>query len=54
MISDVTMGLLELTEEVSHNPDEADWYDVNEYLGNIPNTHRVLKELIMYVHAEYL
>lgn len=53
-ISDVTQGLIELLEEVSHDPDEADWFDVHEYLGLIPNSSRVLKELAHYLHEEYL
>lgn len=53
-LSDITQGLIELTEEVSHDPDEADWYDVEEYLSNIPNSSRVLKELVHFLHDEYL
>ena len=54
MISDITQGLIELAEEVSHDPDEQDFYDVDEYLELIPNPTKVLKELIHYMHAEYL
>ncbi len=54
MLSDIAQGLIELTEDVSHDPDEADWYDVDEYLSNIPNSSRVLKELVRYIHSEYL
>lgn len=53
-ISDVAAGLIELTEEVSHDPDLADWGSVHEYLDDIPNTDRVLKELIHWLHEEYL
>lgn len=53
-LSDVTNGLLELVEEVSHDEEEADWYDVHEYLGNIPNSSRVLKELVHFLHENYL
>lgn len=52
--SDVTIGLIELLEEVSHNPADADWFDVHEYLELIPSTTRVLKELVHYMHEEYL
>lgn len=53
-VSDITEGLIELLEEVSHDPDEMDWFDVEEYIEQMPNTTRVLKELSKYVHAEYL
>lgn len=53
-ISDITEGLIELLEEVSHDPDEIDWFDVEEYIEQMPNTTRVLKEFSKYVHAEYL
>lgn len=53
-ISDAAQGLIELLEEVSHDPDEADWYDVEEYIGLLPNTTRVLRELAHYMHENYL
>lgn len=53
-LSDLTQGLIDLLADVSHDPDEADWYDVEEYLELIPNPARVLKELSLYVHQEYL
>lgn len=53
-MSDIAQGLIELTEDVSHDPEEQDWYDVHEYLSNIPNSARVLKEVIHYVHEQYL
>ena len=52
--SDITIGLVELVEDVSHNPDEADWYDVHEYLELIPSSSRVLKELVHFIHENYL
>lgn len=54
MLTDITQGLVELVEDVSHDPEDADWYDVHEYLSNIPNSSRVLKELVHYLHEEYL
>lgn len=53
-ISDITQGLIELTEDVSHNPDDADWYDVHEYLESIPNPYKVLKEVMHWIHEEHL
>lgn len=53
-VSDITAGLIELTEEVSHDPDEQDWYDVHEYLESIPNPFKVLKEFVHYTHEEYM
>ena len=53
-LSDVTQGLIEIAEEISHDPDEQDFYDLYEYLDLIPNSAKVLKELILFVHSEYL
>jgi hypothetical protein len=53
-ISDITQGLIEILEEISHDPDEADWYDANEYLELLPNSPRVLRELAHYLHENYL
>lgn len=52
--SDITEGLIALLADVSHDPDEQDWYDVHEYLDLIPNTNRVLREFALYVHENYL
>lgn len=54
MLSDITQGLVELLEEVSHDPEDQDFYDVHEYLDLIPNSTRVLKELAHYLHENYL
>jgi len=54
MISDITMGLVETAESVSHDPDEQDWYEVNEYLDLIPDAAKVLKELVHFMHENYL
>lgn len=53
-ISDITQGLIELVEEVSHDPEDQDWYDAHEYLESIPNPYTVLRELVHYLHEEYL
>ena len=53
-LSDVTVGLIELVEDVSHDPNNADWGSVHEYLDDLPNTHRVLKEIVHWLHQEYL
>lgn len=54
MTSDITMGLIETAEAVSHDPDEQDWFEVDEYLDLIPDSAKVLKELIHYMHSEFL
>lgn len=51
---DITEGLIELAADISHDPDEADFFDLHEYLDDIPNPRAVLKELIHYVYDEYL
>lgn len=51
---DITQGLIELAAEVDFDPDNADWFDVHEYLDDIPNPRTVLKDLIHYMHSEYL
>lgn len=52
--SDLTLGLIELVEEVSHDPAEADWFDVHEYLELVPSSAKILKELTHYLHENYL
>lgn len=54
VISHATLGLIETLLEVSHDPDAQDFYDVDEYIDNLPNTAKVLRELAHYFHAEYL
>ena len=53
-LSDVTLGLIEIAEELSHDPEERDTFDLDEYLDLIPNPHKVLRELIYFMHEEYL
>lgn len=53
-LSDVTEGFIEILEEVSHDPDEFDDYDLKEYIENVPNPYLVLKEFALYIHRNYL
>lgn len=53
-LSDVTQGFIELVEDISHDPDEFDDYDLREYIEALPNPYRVLKEFALYVHSEYM
>jgi hypothetical protein len=53
-VSDVTQGFIEILEELSHDPEEYDTYDLIEYIENVPNAHKVLKEFALYVHTEYM
>ena len=53
-LSDVTRGFIELLEDISHDPDEFDDFDLREYIENMPNPYKVLTEISLYVHAEYL
>jgi hypothetical protein len=53
-ISELTDGFIEILEEISHDPDDFDDYDLTEYIENLPNPYKVLKEFALYVHAEYL
>lgn len=51
---DTTQALVDLTASVSHDPDEADWYDVHELIELLPNPASVLRDLLHYLHEEYL
>jgi hypothetical protein len=53
-VSDITQGFIELLEDISHDPEEYDEYDLKEYIENMPNPYKVLKEFALYVHGEYL
>lgn len=53
-ISDVTAGFIEILEELSHDPDDIDTYDLIEYIENVPNPYKLLKEFALYVHQYYL
>lgn len=53
-ISDITQGLIELVEEVSHDPEETDWYDVTEYIENLPNPYNTLKQFVQWAHEELM
>lgn len=51
---DVTQALVDLAGAVSHDPDEADWYDVHELIELTPNPAAVLRDLLHFLHEEYL
>jgi hypothetical protein len=53
-ISDVTEGFIEILEEISHDPEEFDVYDLKEYIENAPNPAKILYEFALYVHQEFL
>lgn len=53
-LSDITLGLIEILEEISHDPDEFDDYDLTEYIEALPNPYNTLKQFALYVHDEYL
>lgn len=49
-----TQALVDLTASVSHDPEEADWHDVDELIELMPNHAPVLRDLLRYLHEEYL
>jgi len=53
-LSDLTQGFIDILEEISHDPEEFDDYDLREYIEACPNPYKVLKEFALYVHNEYL
>jgi len=54
MMHDVTRALIDLTASVSHDPDEADWYDVDEILESLTSPVVHLQEVLRYLHREFL
>lgn len=54
MTHDTTQALIDLTGSVSHDPEEADWYDVDELIDLLPNPTAVLRDLMRYAHEEWL
>lgn len=54
MIYDTTQALIDLTGAVSQDPEEADWYDVDELIDLLPNPSAVLRDLLRYAHEEWL
>ena len=54
MMSDVAQALIDLTASVSHDPDEADWFDVHETIELTTNPAAVLREILHYCHEEHL
>lgn len=53
-LSDITLGLIEILEDISHDPDAFDDYDLTEYIEALPNPYNTLKQFALYVHGEYL
>ncbi len=51
---DTTQALIDLTASVSHDPDEADWFDVEEMIELLPNPSSVLRDLLYYLHQDLL
>lgn len=51
---DNTQALVDLTASVSHDPDLEDWFDVDELVEFLPNPTEVLKDLLRFMHGEYL
>lgn len=54
MTYDTTQALIDLTGAVSQDPDEADWYDVDELIDLLPDPVSVLRDLMRYAHKEWL
>lgn len=52
MTYDTTQALIDLTGAVSHDPDEADWFDVDEVIELLSNPSAVLRDLLRYAHEE--
>ena len=53
-INPATEGLIELLEDVSHDPDQTDFYDVKEYIESLPNPYNTLYEFAKWVHGDLL
>ena len=53
-LSDETQGFIEILEEISHDPDEFDDFDLKEYIEALPNPYKTLKEFALFVHQNYL
>ena len=51
---ETTQALVDLTAAVSHDPDDEDWFDVEELVELLPNPSSVLKDLLHYMHEELL
>lgn len=51
---DTTQALIDLTGAVSQDPEEADWYNVDEIIDLLSNPAEVLRDLLRYAHKEWL
>lgn len=54
MTYDTTHALIDLAGSVSQDPEEADWYDVDELIDLLPDPAIVLRDLLRYAHKEWL
>ena len=54
MMYDTTQALIDLTASISHDPEEEDWFDVDELVDLLPNPASVLLDLLHYMHEELL
>lgn len=54
MTYDTTQALIDLTGAVSQDPEQADWYDVDELIDLLPDPTSVLRDLLRYAHKEWL
>lgn len=54
MTYDTTQALIDLTGAVSHDPEEADWFDVDEVVDLLSDPSAVLRDLLRYAHEEWL
>lgn len=54
MTYETTQALIDLAGSVSQDPEEADWYDVDELVELLPDPVLVLKDLLRYAHEEWL
>lgn len=53
-VSEITEAFIEILEDISHDADEYDDYDLREFIEALPNPYKVLKEFALFVHTEYL
>jgi hypothetical protein len=51
---ETTKALIDLTASITHDQEEADWYDVHELIELLPNAAVVLKDLLHWIHEEEL
>ena len=54
MPNETTQSLIDLVASISHDPDEEDWFDVDEVIENLTNSSSVLRDILKYMHQEFL